>query len=204
MEIKKSRSSPYHPQSNGIIERFHRNMKQSLMTRLSDNASWCNELPTVLLGLRTVGRSDNGVSPAEYVYGQTIRLPGDFYEISDKQITDDNFLLEQLRYNINSLKPVPQKSRNSRTLFIHSELNKCEYVFVRNDAVRKPLIPPYDGPYKVINRNDKVYKIQLPNRRINISIDRLKPAFLLNEYVNERDQNDNCSAHANKVSDMEC
>lgn len=70
MGIKKVRTIPYHPQGNGILERWHRSMKQSIVARLSGNGSWCEELPTALLGLRTVGRSDNGVSPAEYMYGQ--------------------------------------------------------------------------------------------------------------------------------------
>lgn len=185
MGIKKSRSSPYHPQSNGMIERWHRSMKQSLRARLNDNKSWCSELPTVLLGLRSVSRSDNGVSPAEYVYGQAIRLPGDFYDISDNRICDDNVFLQTLRDNIRNLKPVSKQIRNSRTLFIHSELNTCDYVFIRNDAVRKPLVQPYDGPYRVMSRNGKVFNVQLPNRTINISVDRLKPAFVLNNQSND-------------------
>lgn len=181
MGIKKIHTTPYHPQSNGMIERWHRSMKQAMMARLSENSVWCEELPTVLLGLRTAGRSDNGLSPAEYMYGQTIRLPGDFYENSDKKVSEGISFLEQLRYNIDKLKPVTRKSQNSRTLFIHNELGKCEYVFIRNDSVRKPLVPPYDGPYRVISRNGKVYTVQLPNRTVNISIDRLKPAFVIND-----------------------
>lgn len=170
-----------------MVERWHRSLKQALMSRLSDCAQWCDELPTALLGLRSVGRSDNGVSPAEYVYGQPMRLPGDFYDISDRCIGDDHSFLRQLRENIRKFKPVSSESRNSRTLFIHRDLNKCEFVFVRNDAVRKPLVPPYDGPYRVIKRSNKVFSIQLPNRVSNISIDRLKPAFVLNSELNSQD-----------------
>lgn len=43
----------------------------------------------------------------------------------------------------------------------------------------------------MLNRTDKVYTIQLPNRTINISIDRLKPAFILNEYDSEQTENNN-------------
>lgn len=199
MGIKKSRSSPYHPQCNGIIERWHRSMKQALTARVTNNTSWCNELPTVLLGLRAVGRSDNNVSPAEYMYGQTIRLPGDFYDISDKHIIDDNAFLEQLRYNISMLKPVPSKVRNSRTLFVHKELNNCEYVFIRNDAVRKPLVPPYNGPYRVLSRSNKIYTIQLPKSKVNVSIDRLKPAFILNDQC----PCDEYTANVSKQSEIE-
>lgn len=185
MGITKLRTTPYHPQSMGIVERWHRSMKSALTARLINNSSWLDELPTVLLGLRAVGRSDNGVSPAEYVYGQTLRLPGDFYS-SHKRDDDDQEFLRQLRDTINNLKPVSRDARDSRTLFIHSDLNKCDYVFIRNDAVRKPLTPTYDGPYKVLERKSKVFVIQLPNRKINVSIDRLKPAYVLNEDGNDK------------------
>jgi len=53
------------------------------------------------------------------------------------------------------------------------------HVFVRNDAVKKPLARPYEGPYPVLERQQHAYKIQLPNRTAYISIDRLKPAFYI-------------------------
>lgn len=181
MGIKKLRTTPYHPQSNGIVERWHRLLKSALTARLENNHYWCNELPTVLLGLRAVGRSDNGTSPAEYVYGQTLRLPGDFYNISEMQQCDNHTLLENIKNTISKLKPVPRISRDSRALFVHKDLKSCEYVFIRNDAIRPPLTPTYDGPYRVLERTPKVYVIQLPNRKSSISIDRLKPAYVLNE-----------------------
>lgn len=200
--IEKSRSSPYRPQSNGIVERWHRSMKQAITARLTGNTSWYEELPTVLLGLRSVGRSDNNVSPAEYIYGQTLRLPGDFYNVSDNWKVVDNVFLSQLRNNISKLKPVPREIRDSRTLFVHSELGKCEYVFIRNDAVRRPLTAPYDGPYRVVKRKGKVFKIQLPNRMVNISIDRLKPAFVLNDQnSNQTEENFENSTKTN-VEDL--
>ncbi|KAI8440691.1 hypothetical protein MSG28_009044 [Choristoneura fumiferana] len=39
----------------------------------------------------------------------------------------------------------------------------------------------YEGPYRVISRTDKVYLIQKGDKETYVSIDRLKPAFLLGE-----------------------
>ena len=43
----------YHPQANGLIERNHRDLKESLKCRLI-SPNWIDELPWVLLGLRTL------------------------------------------------------------------------------------------------------------------------------------------------------
>lgn len=184
MGIKKTRTTPYHPQSNGMIERFHRSLKASLKTRLSQHTTWIDELPTVLMGLRAATRTDTGISAAELTYGHNLRLPSDFFTSPSNQTDMDYDYVNQLRATINSVKPsqptIPHG--NNRLIFIHKDLQTCEHVFVRNDAVKKPLQPPYDGPYKVLERNNKIFKLQLPERRsATISIDRLKPAFTLNE-----------------------
>ena len=43
-------TTAYHPQANGIVERFHRQLKAALKARLVGPA-WVDELPLVLLGL---------------------------------------------------------------------------------------------------------------------------------------------------------
>ena len=58
-------------------------------------------------------------------------------------------------------------------------LTKCTHVFVLDCSVKAPLQRPYKGPYQVIERSDKVFKIRLDNGTIDtVSIDRLKPAYL--------------------------
>lgn len=76
-------TTSFHPQSNGLVERFHRTLKASLIAH--DNQQWTKTLPIVLLGLRTVLKEDINASPAELVYGETLRLPGDFFKESKKR-----------------------------------------------------------------------------------------------------------------------
>nr|CDS32302.1 gag pol polyprotein [Hymenolepis microstoma] len=45
-------------------------------------------------------------------------------------------------------------------------------------AVKKPLQPPYDGPYKVLQRNPKYFILDRSGTKDSVSIDRLKPAYL--------------------------
>lgn len=146
-----------------------------------NNSSWVDELPIVLLGLRTALRSDNGVSAAEMTFGRTLRMPGDFYDITNTEGSDDNNLVDRIRHSIAKLKPSLKSNRNTRSFFVHPDLKSCSHVFVRDDAVRRPLKSPYDGPYRVLKRSDKVYTVQLPDRKVNLTIDRLKPAYILED-----------------------
>ena len=42
-----------------------------------------------------------------------------------------------------------------------------------------PPSPPYVGPYKVLQRKEKSFQLQVRNAKDWVSIDRLKPAYLL-------------------------
>ena len=64
-------TSGYHPQSNGILERFHRTLKSSL--KAHNDTDWLNNLPWVMLGLRTALKNDSNLTSAELVYQQQVK-----------------------------------------------------------------------------------------------------------------------------------
>ena len=68
----------------------------------------------------------------------------------------------------------------TRPSFISHDLHSSSHVFVRDDSTRKPLQPPYRGPYKVLNRADKYYTLDINGHKETVSIDRLKSAHLEN------------------------
>ena len=76
LNITHSTTTSYHPQSNGMVERFHRQLKDSLRARLA-GTDWLSHLPWVLLGLRATPKEDSNVSSAELLYGCALTLPGE-------------------------------------------------------------------------------------------------------------------------------
>jgi cleavage and polyadenylation specificity factor subunit 1 len=171
------RTTAYHPIANGLVERFHRQLKASLKAT-ADPSHWTERLPLVLLGIRTAVKTDFGHSVAERVYGTTLCLPGEFFS---QNTTDPNLdptsYVDRLKRAIHDLHP-PQSRFQHRNTHVPKDLPTCTHVFIRRDAVRSPLQPPYDGPFKVISRATKFFKVDLGNRTDTVSIDRLKPAHL--------------------------
>jgi hypothetical protein len=51
-------------------------------------------------------------------------------------------------------------------------------VFVRNDAKQPPLSPLYSGPYRVLERSLRFFKLQIGERTDTVSTLRLKAAYL--------------------------
>ncbi|XP_076278428.1 uncharacterized protein LOC143208166 [Lasioglossum baleicum] len=87
-------TTAYHPSSNSLIERWHRPLKAALMCHRDKD--WTRSLSTVLLGLRSHVRSDTNASPAEFVFGTTLRLPGEFF-LPDDFTPDPNIFIEEHR-----------------------------------------------------------------------------------------------------------
>ena len=169
-------TTAYHPQSNGLVERFHRHLKSGLRARLT-GPNWTLELPWVLLGIRTVPREDLGCSSAELVYGAPLSVQGDFIS-SHSTCSDSKFQLQRLRDQVRSLAPIPTSQHGVVPGSVPRDLQQAKFVFIRRDAHRTPFQRPYEGPYKVIQPGFKTFKIDRGGRPETVTVDRLKPAHI--------------------------
>lgn len=176
----RTRTTAYHPQANGLVERFHRTLKAAIMC--VDSAHWSEKLPLILLGLRTSIREDSNCSVAEMVYGQPLRIPGEFFDHHTEQANRSDFV-QSLRQVVQHIKPMNNTRHSKQRVFIPSELKTCKAVFVRVDTVKRPLQHPYEGPYEVIERGDKNMVLCIKGKKQRISIDRLKPAYTCNQLL---------------------
>ena len=184
------RTTAFHPAANGMVERWHRDLKAALMSQ-GDNPEWTRVLPMVLLGLRTRVRLDTGVSPAEYVFGTTLRIPGAFYFDDDIE-HDDGVFLRELKEYMQQAQPVKTEHKHARKPFVYKEMRNCTHVFVQRNPNRPPLHRPYSGPHKVLARalDGKTITIDVDGKRKTVTIERVKPAHILTSETEPDQAND--------------
>ena len=180
--IIRTRTTAYHPCANGLIERLHRQLKAALKAH-PHPSRWTELTPPILLSICCTIKADSGHSPAEFVYGTTLCLPGEFFSpIHDISTDDPTQFADRLRRTMHELKPTPSRFQQHNAL-IPKDLHSCSHVYVRRDAVRKPLQPTYDGPFKVLRRTDKYFVLDMKGREQTISLDRLKVAYLHSDFL---------------------
>jgi transposase InsO family protein len=164
-------TTAYHPASNGMVERAHRQVKEALRARAAQN-DWPAHLPWVLLGLRTAPKEDSGVSSAELVYGARLNIPGQFPV--DQEVSGD-----KMAAYMKDFPPLPLPTRKltgpATASTVPDQLMTARYVYVRRGGQGTPLAPPYSGPYQVLRPGEKVFKIAVGDKEEIVTVDRLKP-----------------------------
>jgi hypothetical protein len=160
LHISHRQTTAYNPESNGAVERLHRNLKDALRARAAA-ATWSEELPFVLLGLRAQPREDTGLSPAEAVFGAPIVLPNEFLQ-------NEEMPVEAIIKNFAKTLHVPAISlpRHNSSAQLPNELPgdllSAPLIWVRRGGVVPPLQPLYDGPFTVLRRGLRSFTIPSP------------------------------------------
>jgi hypothetical protein len=164
-------TTAYHPQANGLVERFHRQLKEALQARL-ENRDGSGQLPWMMMGLRAAPKEDCGLSFAELVYGEPLTLPGEFLEGVERPPPGFTQLLRQ---QMSGFEPPA-----SRPQFQHpvsaalSSLMQAQFVYIKRGPAASSLSPLYAGPYRVVERGQKYFRLDVGGRSEAMSVDRLK------------------------------
>ena len=130
-----------------------------------------DNLPFVLLGIRT------SIRASDLLYGSPLLLPGDMLasELSVNSPSASDFA-RNLQSAMLGASPMPVVHHGVVAPQLCPRLYASDHVFLRVDEVRRPLTPPYEGPFSVLERSEKTFKILRNGKSVTVSVDRLKPA----------------------------
>ena len=170
--FSKLRTTAYHPQCNGLIERQHRTLKTILRAH---RENWLKMLPVALFAMRVTPSSSTDLAPFTMVTGATPLVPTACLNrpCNEQQACE---FTKTLARHMQSLQFVPIKWNCSATSNVPKELTECKKVWVRVDRHKRSLESPYSGPYNVMARNIDYFTIELANGKTDtVSINRLKP-----------------------------
>ncbi|KAJ8943214.1 hypothetical protein NQ318_016727 [Aromia moschata] len=176
LDIRKTRTTALHPQSEGLVERMNRTINRYLSKVVSDHQrDWDQFLHLFLLAYRSSIHETTGQIPASIVMGRELRLPcdlkfgctpgddvaGEDYISPLRQSMDD--IHERVHSNIQGA-----SDRMKETYDINANDGRYQLgnqVWLYNPQRRRGLSPKlqssWEGPYEVVTRiNDVVYRIQ--------------------------------------------
>ena len=163
-------TTAYRPQANGLVERFHRRLKEALRARLA-GVDWVAHLPWVMLGVRTAPREDSATSPAQHAFGTSLLVPG--------QLLHPDGPPQDVHRHMAGLPPLPTRHNRAAPSRGLSSLQDAEFVFIRDDRPNRPALAPlYSGPFRVLERTDSFFVVQYGDKSERVNLHRLKPALL--------------------------
>ena len=167
------RTTAYHPQTNGLIERLHRTLKTSLAI-LSTSTSWTRVLPYVLLGWRNTPSRTTCASPAQLLFGTSLSLPNELIDFQEKPLLDELNAARKFFLEIDSN---PQFTLSSSYKpFIPKNFKEASHAWVRTISDSN-LKPRYNGPFRILNILGNHASLEINGKSETISLTRLKPAF---------------------------
>ena len=172
--FKHIHTTSYHPQANGMIERFHRSLKTSLRC-LSIKGNWVAALPMVLLGWRNTVHDATGTSPAKLLFGIGTTFPSEFFGTSET-IPDETLDLVRRHFLDSNTNPSFGKNFVQKS-FIQKNLYSSKHVYIQARDTHH-MKARYNGPYEVISFQDNnTVTISKDGKPYTTNIEKVKPAF---------------------------
>ena len=180
LHVHPIRTTPYHPQTDGLVERFNKTLKSMLRkTAVEEGKDWDKVIPYLLFAYREVPQASTGFSPFELLYGRSVRGPLDVLkeawsvgERSDESVVSHVIAMrEKMSMMVDLVKENMTQAQGRQKHWYdqkarHREFQEGDQVLVLLPTSANKLLARWQGPYEVRKRVGRVnYQIEMHDRR---------------------------------------
>jgi hypothetical protein len=169
--IKRKLSTSHNPQSNGIIERIHQVVGNSLRTfelesaELNDEDPWAVHLASVAWAVRSTYHTVLEASPGQLVFGRDMVLP-------------IQFQVDWARIQLRRQNVIEKSNRQENAKRLSHDYKVGDKVLVEKPGIIRKMSSPRTGPYEIIRTyTDGTVHIHHGNITEQINIRRLTPYY---------------------------
>lgn len=199
--MERTRTTAYHPQGNGQVERFNRTLESMLAKVVQANQrDWDIHLPKVLFAYRTAIHESTQFTPYHLTFGRSPMLPVDVMLgrqpsklVEDGEVVKLPHFVEETHQYFNdayatvrsNLTQAHQRQKLAFDKKEHGETFRVgDRVWLYTPAVKegrsRKLATQWRGPYTIVDKTSSVnYRIQLigTTHQTVVHRNRLKPVF---------------------------
>ncbi|CAF4193297.1 unnamed protein product [Rotaria magnacalcarata] len=170
-------ATPYHPSTNGQIERYNATMDAKIAALSNDRRSdWNEKLPFVIFNYNTTIHATSNNIPFDIMYGRSPLLPFDYHNGMVSLPSETTYVHELNKY----LSMITNNARhhilNQQTKYkIRYDSNRSnpdykigDIVLIKNIHTRHKFDIRYEGPYRIIRKlASKTYIVQHMAQNVN-------------------------------------
>lgn len=201
LQIAKTRTTPYHPSSNGQIERYNRLIVQMIRCFVDKHPKdWDLYLPLLVMATHAMKHRDTGFTPNRLMLGREVMMPIDLimgtestqvlYEPTEWVALQEEVIPKIYSLVRKNLEGTLKRRRSDYDLRIYEKrYHTGDFVYQSQTSTKrgsKALTPVWKGPYLVIESNPPLYKLEdrrgrttvLHHDRLKLCSDRLIPFWL--------------------------
>lgn len=160
LKIKQTSTTPYHPQSNGSLERSHRTLGEYLRSFASkDPQNWDSYIPYAMFCHNSTKHNSTNFQPYQLVYGHEIIVPNSFTRDPEPQYNYNDYYfdikrkmqevhgLAKLQLENTKIKTKQRYDKNLAPL----KIDIGDKVMVQEKASKGKLSQKWLGPFTVID-----------------------------------------------------
>lgn len=180
MQVKQVRTSVYHPQTDGLVERFNKSLKAMLRKAIDkDGRNWDQLLPYLLFAVREVPQSSTGFSPFDLLYSHKPRglldIAKETWEVQPcphrTVIEHVGAMQDRMAAVVPIMKEHMEKAQRDQSAAYNRAAQPREFkpgdrVLVLVPTVECKFLATWQRPFEVIEKVGEVnYKVRQPGKR---------------------------------------